>query len=310
MAVLTKPRIAAVEDADANSRAVIGNNNPPIDEQIVVDLAEALATAGLTSRIAELIASAGRASAITTPDIAGRYADLIKQMVAAGKAVDAEREKLNRPLLNAQRALKGRADAIKTPLEVEEVAARAKVRAYDAEQAEIERKARAAVELAERKAREEAEAERRRLQAIADEQARQERLRLQAIADEAARVERLRRQAIEDERAAAEAREAATVVVEVETVEVEAPVVAVGVIYTPTAPEPLRTQIQGDMGAKVARVTTWHHRILSVRQLPDTILKHAKVVEALDKVIAAQVRGGAREMKGCEIYSETGTAIR
>ena len=69
-------------------------------------------------------------------------------------------------------------------------------------------------------------------------------------------------------------------------------------------------QIQGDMGAKVARVTTWKHEILSVRQLPDSILKHAKVIEALDKVIAAQVRSGARELKGCRIYSETGTAIR
>ena len=52
------------------------------------------------------------------------------------------------------------------------------------------------------------------------------------------------------------------------------------------------------------------HRILSVRQLPNSILTHAKVVEALDKVIAAQVRSGAREIKGCEIYSETSTAIR
>jgi len=111
-------------------------------------------------------------------------------------------------------------------------------------------------------------------------------------------------QAIEDERAATEAREAAKIVVEAEEVEVAAPLIEISV------PEPERTVIQGDMGAKVARVTTYKHRILSVRQLPDSILKHAKVVEALDKVIAAQVRGGVREMKGCEIYPETSTAIR
>lgn len=303
-------RLKVQPEADANPRVAMGSNNPPIDEQIIVDLAEALAIEGLTSRIEELIASAGRAPNIDSPEIAGRYADLIKQMVAAGKAVEAQREKLNRPLLNAQRALKGRADAITAPLKDAEMAARAKVDKYDREQAEIERQARLKREAEERKAREEAEAERRRLQAIADEQARQERLRLQAIADEAARKERLRLQAIEDERAAAEKREAAAVVVEAETVEVEAPVVAVEVAYESAAPEPARTAIQGDMGAKVARVTTWHHRILSVRQLPDSILKHAKVVEALDKVIAAQVRGGTREMKGCEIYAETSTAIR
>ena len=308
MAIVQRQK--AEEPTDANPRAVLGSNNPPIDEQIVIDLAEALAVEGLTARIGDLIAAAGRAPAITNADIAGRYADLIKQMVAAGKAVEAEREKLNRPLLNAQRALKGRADAITAPLKDAETEARGKVAAYDREQAEIERQARLKREAEERRAREEAEAERRRLQAIADEQARQERLRLQAIADEAARKERLRLQAIEDERAAAEKREAAAVVVEAETVEVEAPVVAVEVAYTPVAAEPARTAIQGDMGAKVARVTTWHHRILSVRQLPDSILKHAKVIEALDKVIAAQVRSGTREMKGCEIYSETSTAIR
>lgn len=280
-------------EADTNPRAVIGGNQPPIDEQIVIDLAEALDAEGLTARIADLIAAAGRAPNIDSPEIAGRYADLIKQMVAAGKAVEAEREKLNRPLLNAQRALKGRADAIVAPLKDAEQDARAKVSRYDAEQAEIERKRREA-----------AEAERRRLQAIADEEARQERLRLQAIADEKARQERLRLQAIEDERAAAEKREAAKVEVQAEEVEVAAPLVEIAVA------EPERAAIQGDMGAKVARVTTYKHRILSVRQLPDSILKHAKVIEVLDKVIAAQVRGGVREMKGCEIYPETSTAIR
>jgi hypothetical protein len=308
MAIVQRLKEADLDDA--NPRAVIGSNGPPIDEQIVIDLAEALASEGLTSRITDLIASAGRAPSITNDDIAGRYADLIKQMVAAGRAVEADREKLNRPLLNAQRALKGRADAITAPLKDAELAARAKVDAYDKEQADIERRARLKREAEERKAREEAEAERRRLQAIADEEARQERLRLQAIADENARQERLRLQAIEDERAAAEKREAVAVVVEAETVEVEAAVVAVELTYASASPEPARTAIQGDMGAKVARVTTGHHRIVSVRQLPDSILKHAKVIEALDKVIAAQVRSGTREMKGCEIYSETSTAIR
>ncbi|MDF0543369.1 hypothetical protein PX699_13505 [Sphingobium sp. H39-3-25] len=290
MAVVQRAR---APEADENPRAVIGGNRAPIDEQVVIDLVEALAAEGLTARIEELIASAGRAPNITSPEIAGRYADLIKQMVAAGKAVEAEREKLNRPLLNAQRALKGRADAIVSPLKDTEAEARAKVNRYDAEQAEIERKRREA-----------AEAERRRLQAIADEEARQERLRLQAIADENARQERLRLQAIEDERAAAEARDAAQIVVEAEEVEVAAPLVEIAVA------EPERTSIQGDMGAKVARVTTYKARILSVRQLPDSILKHAKVVEVLQKVIDAQVRGGVREMKGCEIYAETSTAIR
>lgn len=295
-------RIAAANrptDADDNPRAVIGGNRPPIEEQIVIDLGEALDGDGLAKRIADLLASYERAPAkIASAEIAGRYADMIKQMSAAGKAVEAEREKLNRPLLNAQRALKGRADAVTAPLKDAEIGARARVKSFDDEQAEIERK-----RIAEE--RRKAEIERQRLQAIADEDARQERLRLQAIADEAARKERLQLQAIEDARAAAEKRAAAVVVVEAEAVEVQAVVVEVAAPKAETGPV-----AQGDFGAKVNRVTTWHHEILSVRQLPDAILKHAKVIEALDKVIAAQVRGGTREMKGVRIFSETGIAIR
>lgn len=258
--------------------ASLGHNKPPIEEQIVIDLTDALASEGLTKRIEDLIASAGRAPDITSDEVAGRYADLIKSMVTAGKAVEAEREKLNRPLLTAQRALKGRADAIVAPLAAAEKGARAEVKAFDDAEANKERKRLAEQTAIEKKAREEAEAERQRLQKIADDNAKAD-------------------------RAATEAREATTV-------EVAAPVVEVEVAYVPAAPAPQRSVIQGDMGAKVARVTTWKHRIVSVRQLPDSILKHAKVIEALDKVIAAQVRGGTREMKGCEIFSETGTAIR
>jgi len=253
MAVVQRA-IASV--AEENPRAAIGDNRPPLEEQVVIDLAEALDVGGITKRISDLIASAGRAPEITTPEIAGRYADMIKQMVTAGKAVEAEREKLNRPLLTAQRALKGRADAIVSPLAAEEIAARAKVKKFDDACAAAEQKR-------QQEAFEKAEAERKRLQAI------------------------------EDERAAKEQRAAAPVYVEPEPVAEVAP-----------------AAIQGDFGAKVARTTNWKHEIVSVRQLPDSILKHAKVIEALDKVIAAQVRGGTREMKGCRIFPETGIAIR
>lgn len=242
--------------AEENPRAVIGDNRPPLEEQVVIDLAEALDTGGITKRISDLIASAGRAPEITTPEIAGRYADMIKQMVTAGKAVEAEREKLNRPILTAQRALKGRADAIVAPLAAEEMAARAKVRKFDDDLAAAERKRK-------QEAFEKAEAERKRLQAI------------------------------EDERAAKEQREAAPIHVEPEPVAEVAP-----------------AAIQGDFGAKVARTTSWKHEILSVRQLPNAILTHEKVLEAINKVIAAQVRGGTREIKGARIYPETGIAIR
>lgn len=272
-------RLKPQPEFEENPRAVIGANNPPLEEQITIDLAEALEVEGIAKRIADLLASAGRApTVIADAEMAGSYADLVKQMVAAGKAVEAQREILNRPLLNAQRALKGRADAIVEPLQAAEVTARARIKAFDDAEREKERQRQI-------EAQRVAEAERQRLQAIADAEAAAERQRLQAI---------------EDARAAAEAREAAVVEVAAEVVEV--------------APEPIAEPdapvVRGDYGAKVVRTTNWKHRIVSVRQLPDSILKHAKVVEAIDKVIAAQVRGGTRELKGCEIFPETGTTIR
>ncbi|QTH19751.1 hypothetical protein HRJ34_15390 [Rhizorhabdus wittichii] len=274
---MTRIAAAVANDPAENPRAVIGSNRPPIDEQVVIDLAEALVAEGLTKRIEDLLASFGRAPEITSPEIAGRYAEIIKQMVAAQKAVEAEREKLNRPLLTAQRALKGRADAVVASLKEAETVARARLKKFDDHIAELERQR-------------EAEAQR-----IAE----QERQRLQAIADQEAQKERDRLQAIENERAAAEAREAAVVEVQAETVEVA--------VEVTTNAGPIA---QGDFGAKVSRTTTWKHEIISVRQLPDSILKHAKVVEAIDKVIAAQVRSGTREMKGVRIFAETGIAIR
>lgn len=247
---------AKLEPEDENPRAIIGGNRPPIDEAVVIDLAEALEREGLTKRIDDLIASAGRAPDITSAEIAGRYADLIKQMVTAGKAVEAEREKLNRPLLNAQRALKGRADAIVAPMADAEKTARAKVKKFDDDDRDKEEKRR-------REAFEAAEAERKRLQLI------------------------------EEERAAAENRQA-------ETVFAPEPVIE-------SAPPPV---VQGDFGAKVVRTTVWRHEIESVRKLPDSILKHEKVIAALNQVIGQQVRSGTREMKGVRIFEEISTTIR
>lgn len=68
--------------------------------------------------------------------------------------------------------------------------------------------------------------------------------------------------------------------------------------------------VRGDLGSRVGTTTVWRHEILSVRQLPDAILKHEKVVEAINKVIAAQVRGGARSIKGTRIWDEKAVAVR
>jgi hypothetical protein len=297
-----------------NPRAVLGGNNPPIDERILIDFDEALGEHdGLLARLDEMVIKANGAGPCLTKDTAGRYGDFIKMTSAAAKVIESERETLNRPLLTAQRALKARADHYASKA----TGAGATVRKLlDAFLAEEERKRRAE----EARIAEEArlvEAERQRIIAEAERAARAaaeaERQRLQAIADEEARKERARLQAIEDERAAAEARDAETVVVEANVVEVVPEPVFVpepGPVFmsAPIAKAPLR----GDYGTAVSTVETWHVEVVNVRQVPDAYLKHPTVVEALQKVIGPQVRGknGLRDIKGCRIYSTVGSSVR
>lgn len=120
-----------------------------------------------------------------------------------------------------------------------------------------------------------------------------------AEAEAAAAAERARLQAIEDERAAAENRVAETVEVEPEPVFV-APKLDRG----PAA--------RGDYGSAVSVTETWDVKVVNIRQVPDTFLKHPSVIEALEKVIRPAVRGknGLREIKGCEISSRLGSAVR
>jgi hypothetical protein len=47
-----------------------------------------------------------------------------------------------------------------------------------------------------------------------------------------------------------------------------------------------------------------------VRQLPDRLLKHPKVLEALQSVVAAEVRSGVREIKGVRIWSTDEAVVR
>lgn len=68
---------------------------------------------------------------------------------------------------------------------------------------------------------------------------------------------------------------------------------------------------RGEYGARVGTRTVWRHSInVPIAKLPKAILENATVVEAVNKVISQMVRGGAREIKGVEIYSEQEAAVR
>ena len=295
------------------------HNNPPLDETIVLDFDLALREYDfdLLARIEELETKAREAGRCEDAETAGRYGDAVKSAVAAIKAIEAERELLNRPLLNAQRALMGRAKVYSERLSAAEKRIRILLDDFTAREKEkreaAERERLRIIREAEAEAARVAEVERQRLQAIADAEAEAERQRLQDIADLAAAKERARLQAIEKERAAAEAREVKEVEVVAEVVEVEAKVVHVEAAPVADIPiAPVYDEVRSDRGVLVAENTTWHVEIENIRLVPDMFLKNAAVIEALRKVIAPSVRGktGLREIKGCRIYPETKASVR
>lgn len=252
---------SAFSDLDpfpSNPRAVPGDNKPPIDEQIVIDFVEGLRTSAsvdLVARINQLVAKAADPSDITSTEQAGRYGDFIGMCREVEKAVEAERERCNRPLLNAQRALKGRADALLAPMQAAAKIMRGKLDVYMAEQRRIEDERRRVAMEAAREAREAAEAARREAEA--------------------------KGQPVE-----------------------AAPIVKIQPAIVEAGP------IRGDYGATIGTQTVYRHEIESVRKLPNDVLNHPTVIEAIDKVIRARVRGGSRTISGVRIWTEQKVSVR
>lgn len=238
------------------------DNRPPLEEQVLMDFEEELRAKGLDARVAELLASAGRVPDIDSTEIAGKVGDLCKQARVAEQAVEAVRETQNRPILNAQRALKGRADSIIGPLQTAITEVRGRLNKFIADE----------------------DAKAREAQRRADEEAR----RIQGATE-------AERQRIADE-AAAEGRK----ITEAELPPV--PVVEAATIEKPVA--------RGDMGARVGTVTVWSHKVVSVRKLPNAVLNHPTVLEAIDKVLRGRLRGGERQISGVEIWSEQKASVR
>lgn len=68
---------------------------------------------------------------------------------------------------------------------------------------------------------------------------------------------------------------------------------------------------RGDYGSSVSSRTVWkHERQVPNAKLPKQILENAQVTEAIDKVIAAMVRSGTREIKGVRIFETTEATVR
>lgn len=222
------------------------DNNPPLEERVMLEFEEDLERQGIKARVAELLESAARVPAITDDTIAGKVGDLCKLARDVEKRIADAREKHNRPLLNAQRALKGKADNIFGPLGEAINSVRQRLNVYVSDQA-----------------RKRAEEQRK--------------------AEEEARL----------------AREAAAEISPELAEQIEAPKVEA------------RPIARGDLGASVGTRTVWRHAIeVPIKQLPKAVLESEPVREAIDKVIAAMIRAGNREIKGVKIWSEQEAAVR
>jgi polyhydroxyalkanoate synthesis regulator phasin len=247
------------------------HNQPPPEEMVVIEFNEALDRKdGFRAKFAALVEKGKSPPDCNDDDMAGRLGDFIKMASNAQGFIDEQRTAIKAPYLAAGRAIDGVARAMAEQLDDAKRAAKAKLDTYMAEKARLQRE----------------EAKR-----IADELDRQRRQAEEHAAE--ARLERAL--------AAQDGAESPTAPPP-EPLPPPAPVATIPKYEPPVA--------RGDLGSRVGIKVEWKHRIDSVRQLPDALLKHPKVIEALDGVVKAQIRGGAREIKGCTIWPENVSSVR
>jgi len=196
----------AIHDVKPWPAADRHHNAPPLEDRITFDFDVAIAAKELDDRVRQIVASADASpDPLESPEDAGKAADLVAMARDAAKAIEAERETLNRPLLTATRALKSKADALVAPMD-------------------------AAVALV------------------------RDRLDDWVAANDAAAL--------------------------------------------------------GDYGAKASARESWSFDVVDYGKLPIAIRRHPDVLAAMDKVVRAQVRGGARRIAGVRIFAATKAAVR
>lgn len=120
---------------EAKARDSRFDNQPPLEERVLLEFEEELEREGITARVSELLESAGRVPATIDNDaVAGKVGDLLKLARDVEKRIDAAREKHNRPILNAQRSLKSKADSVFIQLGTQVAIIRGQLNRYMAEQ--------------------------------------------------------------------------------------------------------------------------------------------------------------------------------
>ena len=287
------------ENPASNPRAVMGANEPPLEDRIAMEFRDALLEErpDFVTRMETAIAAVARAI-VTNEDgklqlvsedeeTLGKAGDLDKILRACdghisdthktvkqpyldgGRAVDAEKNRLVHPITEARSKLRDGMNAFMAKREA----------ARRAEEARIAAEQRAAQERAQA-----AEAERRR--------AEQEAIRAAEAIEQAKRdgdAEALEAARLAEQNAAADAR-AAERRMENETF---------AAAQTATQAGPVRS----DAGATISGKTVWNSAVEDYAKAMRAVKSDPKVKEAIDAAVARLVRAGTREITGVRIWS-------
>lgn len=294
-------------------RLGIGGNAPPLAERLADE------TAPLLARAKELAASAGRA-AVTDEETAGKATLLAKMIKEHVAKIEAEREQVKKPYLEAGRTVdahyKGIASTLADPLKsiigMVDAYRREQEAKAAAERRRLEEEARKQREAAEAAARAQREAEERE-QRAAEEAARKVR-----EAEEAAQRAANREAAAEAARKAAEAR------AEQEKAERQAAQRRLEAELEERAHRE-RAEALGRQAAtaKAGPIdsgygTKAHARKVYRAEITDmtAAIRHARKVDesavraAVQAIYDRQVKAGVRELPGAVVHEETTTVIR
>lgn len=270
---------------DLNPRAVVGGNEPPVEEQIAMEFREAL----LSERPDFLVRMEGAIGAVDRAEVVddetlGKAGDLAKILRACEAYVADVHKAVKEPHLARSRACDAEKNALTGKITVARSRLADVMNAFMAKR-EAERRAEEMRRAAEARAAAEAAAK-------AEREAREAELAAQRAMAEAAN---------EAEREAAAAR-AAEAQREAEQRMADAALAA--------APVGKAEPVRSDTGSTISGRTVWQAEVENYKQAFTAVSDDPKVREAVDAAISRLVRAGKREIKGVRIWSTTQAVAR
>lgn len=273
------------EVVDLNPRAVMGANEPPIEEQIAMEFREALLSErpDFIVRMESAVEAVGRAEVVDDETL-GKAGDLAKILRACEAYVAEVHKAVKEPHLARSRACDAEKNALTSKITVARSRLADVMNAFMAKR-EAERRAEEMRRAAEARAAAEAAAQ-------AEREAREAELAAQRAMAEAAN---------EAEREAAAAR-AAEAQREAEQRMADAALAA--------APVGKAEPVRSDTGSTISGRTVWQSEVEDYVKAMKAVKSDPKVREAIDAAVQRLVKAGQREIPGTRIWSTTQAVAR